>query len=298
MGLRIAPDLYSTMLYNMNADQTRLNNDLEELSTGQSVNQPSDNPAAESAYIENQAQSSEVDQYTQNISTVQGALQTADSTLQSVINNLNQALTIGNEGASGTNSTTELQGLAQQVQAIQQTVLGLANTSYQGTYLFSGTDSTTVPYVSSSTSSSGVAYQGNSETTSIQVGPGQTVSTNLPGSSIFGASGADVFQALHDLSQALSTNTNITGALSELTDAYNNVNSQATFYGNAIDQLDEVNTNLSEEQQTLSTQASNLISANVATVASNLSQDDTTLQAALQGFASISQDTLFSYLKL
>jgi flagellar hook-associated protein 3 FlgL len=298
MGLRIAPDLYSTMLYNVNADQTRLNNDLEQLSTGQSVNEPSDNPVSEAAYIENQAQSSEVDEYTQNISTVQGGLQTADATLQSVINNLNQALTIGNEGASGTNSTTELQGLAAQVQAIQQTVMGLANTSYQGAYLFSGTNSTTVPYVTSSTSSSGVAYQGNSDTTSIQVGPGQTVQTNLPGSSIFGASGADVFQALHDLSQALSTNTNITGALSEVTAAYNNVNSQATFYGNAIDQLDEVNTNLSEEQSTLSQQASNLISANIATVASNLSQDETTLQAALQGFASISQDTLFSYLKL
>src|SRR5579863_3948630 len=127
MGLRIAPNLYSTLLAAVTTDRQRLNTDLEQVSTGQSVNSPSDNPAATAALIENKTQSSSIDQFTQSISTVEGSLQTADTTLGSVVNSLEQALSIGTQGANGTNSTAELQGLGQQVQAIQQTVLGLAN---------------------------------------------------------------------------------------------------------------------------------------------------------------------------
>jgi flagellar hook-associated protein 3 FlgL len=298
MGLRIGADIFSTMLNAVNADQQRLTTALQQLSSGQSVNQPSDNPAATAAYIENKTQSDTIDQFTQNISTVEGVLQTADSALGSVINNLNQAIQLGTEAANGTNSTAELDGLAKQVEAIQQTIMSLANASYQGTYLFAGTDSTAAPYVADSSSSSGVSYVGNSGTNGIDVGAGQTVTTNLPGSSIFNASGSDVFQALHDLSTAIGTNTNITGALSELKSAFNTVNAQQGFYGNTLDQLNSINGNLSDEQLSLSTQASNLIGANTPQVESNLVQDETTLTAALEAFGSISQNTLLNYLKL
>ncbi|MGH9451480.1 MAG: flagellar hook-associated protein FlgL [Terriglobia bacterium] len=298
MGLRIAPDLYSTMLYAVTNDRTRLNTDLQQVSTGQSVNQPSDNPAATSAYIENQAEYANNDQFEQSISTVEGSLQTADATLGSVVNNLNEALSLGVQGANGTNSPSELQAMSQEVQAIQQTVLGLANTAYQGNYLFAGTKVTTAPYAANALSPSGVSYAGNAETSTIQVGPGQSVNANLPGSSIFNGAGADVFQSLQDLSKALASNTNVQGAVSELTSAFNAVNEQRTFYGNTIDQLTSINNNLTQEQLTLTTQNGKLIGADTATAASDLAQDQTTLQAALQAFASISQDTLFTYLKL
>lgn len=298
MGLRIAPNLYNTLLAAVSVDRNRINTDLQQVSTGQALNLPSDNPAATAALIENKTEAASIDQFTQSISTVQGSLQTADTALGSVVNSLNQALSIGTEGASGTNSTSELQGLAQQVSAIQQTVLGLANTSYQGIYLFAGTKSTAAPYVANALSSSGVSYNGNSGTNSVDVGPGQSVVTNAPGSSIFNGAGSDVFQALHDLSNALNTNTNIPGALSELESAYNNVNSQRTFYGNTLDQLNSVNGNLTQEQLTLTQQLNTLAAANPATAASNLSQDENTLTAALDAFGGISQNTLLNYLKL
>lgn len=298
MGLRIAPNLYSTLLYAVTNDRDQLNTDLQDLSTGKSVNQPSDNPAAESAYIENKTQSATNDDFQHSVSTVQGALGTADSALGSIVTSLTQALTLGTEGANGTNSTSDLQALAQQVQSIQSTVLGLANTSYQGNYLFAGTKVTAPPYVANALSPSGVSYAGNNTTTTIQVGPGQFVTTNAPGSTIFNAAGADVFQGLHDLVNALQTNTNIKGALGELTNAFNNLNAQRSFYGNAEDQLTSVNNNLVQEQLTLTTQQQSLIGVDTAKAASMLAQDQTTLQAALQGFGGISQNTLMSYLKL
>lgn len=298
MGLRIAPNLYSTLLYAVGNDRERLNTDLQQVSTGIKVNLPSDNPGATSEYIENQSSYAANDQFEHSVSTVEGSLQTADTALGSVISNINQALSLGIEGANGTNSASELQGLAQQVGAIQQTVLGLANTSYQGNYLFAGTNVTAAPYIVNGSSPSGVSYVGNTKTNTIQAGPGQFVQMNLPGATIFNTAGSDVFQALHDLSTALQTNTNIQSAVSELSSAFNTVNAQRTFYGNTLDQLTSINNNLTQEQLTLTTQNGDLIGANSATAASNLAQDETTLQAALQGFGSISQNTLLNYLKL
>ncbi|MGH9325416.1 MAG: flagellar hook-associated protein FlgL [Terriglobia bacterium] len=297
MGLRIVPDLFSTLLSAVNNDQQRLNTALQQVSTGQSVNSPSDNPAATAALIENTSQSNDDDQFQTSISTVQGVLQIADSTLGSVINNLNQAISLGTEGANGTISQSEQQALAQEVQSIQQTVQGLANTSYQGAYLFAGTDVTTQPYVTDASSPSGVAYTGNSDVNNVQVGPGQSVSVNVPGSTIFNGSGADIFQALHALSTALTTGTNISSALGEVQSAFNNINSQRTFYGNTLDELNSINTDVSQEQLTLSQQTSNLIAANPATAASNLVEAEDTLTSALDAFGRISQDTLLNYLQ-
>lgn len=297
MGLRIAPDLFATMINAVGNDRQRLNTALQQISTGQSVNSPSDNPAAAAALIENNTQSSTNDQFLRSISSVQGALQTADSTLGSVVNALTQAISVGTEGANGTVSDSERQAMAQEIQSIQQTVMGLANTSYQGSYLFAGTAVTTPPYVADALSPSGVSYAGNATTNKVQVGPDQFVPLNLPGSTIFNGSSSDVFAALHDLSTALSSNSNIPSALSEVQAAFTNVNTQRTFYGNTLMGLNSTNSDLQQEQLTLSQQTSNLVSADPAQAASNLVQAEYTLNAALSAFGRISQNTLLDYLK-
>ncbi|HEX5483193.1 MAG TPA: flagellar hook-associated protein FlgL [Terriglobia bacterium] len=297
MGLRIAPDLYATVTNAIGGDRQRLNTALQQISTGQSVNSPSDNPAAVAALIENNTQSSANDQFLHSISSIQGSLQTADSTLGSVVNALNQAISIGTEGANGTISDSERQAMAQEMQSIQQTVMGLANTSYQGSYLFAGTAVTSPPYVADPLSASGVTYAGNSTANNAQVGADQFVPLNLPGSAIFNGAGADVFQALHDLSTALASNSNITSALGEVQKAFDGVNTQRTFYGNTLQGLSAINGDLEQEQLTLAQQTSHLISADPAQAASTVIEAEYALNSALSAFGHISQNTLLDYLK-
>ena len=297
MGLRIVPDLYSTMLNAISNDRQNLNTAVQQISTGQSVNSPSDNPATTAALIENTAQTNNNDQFQQSISSIQSVLQTADTVLGSVINSLNQAISVGTEGANGGLSQSQQQALAQEVQSIQETIQNLANTSYQGNYLFAGTAVSTQPFVTDATSPSGVSYAGNSSVNNVQIGADQFVSTNLPGNSIFTASGSDVFQALHDLTTALQSGGNVASALNEVHTAFDNVSRQRTFYGNALNELSAVNDSLSQQQLTLAQQTSNLISADPAKAASNLVQAEYTLNAALDAFGRVSQNTLLDYLK-
>ena len=298
MGIRIVPEiLFSTFLNAVAQDRQQVNTDLEQITTGQSVNSLSDNPLATAALVLNRSEASSVDQFTRSISSIQGSLETADSALNSVVSSLTQAISLGTEGANGTLTAGERQTLAAQVNDLQQEILGLANTTYRGDYVFAGTAVTAQPYVADQSSSSGVSYQGNGSANDVQVGEAQFIPANLPGSTIFNGSGADVFQALHDLASALQNNGDVAGATTEVENALNNVDLQRTFYGATLDRLNNTSYTLSQEQINLSQQQNNLVGADLPTAASNLAQAETTLNAALAAFGQISQNNLFDYLK-
>jgi flagellar hook-associated protein 3 FlgL len=297
--VRVVPsEMYTDLLANIQADQQSVNQDVVEASSGKSVNNLSDNPIAVGQLVISNAQIDDVDQFSYSVSTVQGSLNTADSALNSVVSSLTEAVSVGTEAAGGTLSTSELQALGDQVNQIQQQVIGLANTTYQGNYVFAGTAVNTQPY-----SSTGV-YSGNSEVNSVEVGEGQTASMGLAGSTIFGAPATAgqpdlTFQALSQLSSDIQSNNQsaISTDIANVQSALNNVIAQRSSYGDTLQQLNTDSTNLSQEKLTLQQYQTTLVGANEAQVATDLSQSQTTLQAAIEAAGQISQDSLINYIK-
>jgi flagellar hook-associated protein 3 len=137
--------------YNIQQSEQTLAAALKQVSTGLRVNQPSDDPAAYSKYVTSLASSANVDQYTQNVTALTSQLQTADSAFGSLVTSLNTAVSLGYEGGTGTTSTTDRQGIANQVEGVLNNVVAQANTSYQGVYVFGGSDSTAAPVVAAAT---------------------------------------------------------------------------------------------------------------------------------------------------
>ena len=203
MGIRVNPDIYSLVLSGLQTNAQQENQALQQVSTGQKLNSISDNPAAAASIVTLRMESSSDTQYLQNITTLTGSLQTAGSALSSVVEALTSAQTLGVEGATATTNTENRQALAQEVQGLQQQILGLANTTYNGQYLFSGTATTTQPYVADASAASGVTYNGSENTNSVEISDGQAMPTSLPGSQLFSNSTTNVFQSLQDLYTAL-----------------------------------------------------------------------------------------------
>jgi len=296
MGIRVNPDMYSVILNGLQTNAQQEDQALQQVASGQKLNSLSDNPAAVASLVNLRMQSSSDTQYLQNVSTLTGSLNVADSALSSVVEALTTAQSVGVEGASGTVNTQNQQALAQQIQGIQQEILGLANTSYNGDYLFSGTATTTQPYVADSSSVSSVTYNGNDNANSVEISEGQAMPTSLPGSQLFSNATTNVFQSLQDLYTALNTNTNISGAVTGVQDALNYVSTQQTFYGNSVDRLNNAQTFLTQEQTQLTEAQSNTLDANMATAVTDLTQTETAQQALVQAGAQISQLNLFDYL--
>jgi flagellar hook-associated protein 3 FlgL len=290
----MVPDI----LADMQQSQSAVNIALQEVATGKKVTVPSDNPAAAADMVQNTLETANVDQYTQNVSTMLSMVQTADSSLGSVVTSLTQAISLGTEGANGTNNTSNLQAIASQVQGILQSVVAQANTSYQGTYLFGGTETSSAPYTASSSSSSGYTYNGNSDVNSVAVGDDMNVQLNLPGSQIFSNSNADVLGSLSSLVTALQSGdaTAIGNATSAVSAALSNVSQQRVFYGNAESQLNSQETYLQQETVSLTSQQNSLVDVDEAQAATALSQAETANNAAEAAAAKVLPQTLLNYL--
>jgi len=295
--MRVNPNPLPDLLSAMSEIQQQINNDLAEISSGQSVNTPSDNPANAAMLVRNAGQTAEADQFQRSASSVSGELQNADSALNSVVTVLQRAISLGTEGANGTLNDSDRAALAAEVKGIQSQLLTLANLSYQGNYVFAGTATQTTPYVLDSTSPSGVRYAGNGGMNQITIGDHLTVQTNLPGSQLFSASGSDVFQAVQDLITSLQTNTNISSAVNEVSTAYQHLNAQRVFYGNTINQLNSQQTYLNSETTQLAQQQNTLGGADLSKVLSDLVNAQTSRQATLEAVAQTQQTNLFNYIK-
>jgi flagellar hook-associated protein 3 FlgL len=296
MGIRVDPNMYSVILNGLQTNTQQEDQALQQISTGQRLNSLSDNPAAVASLVNLRTQSSSDTQYLQNISSLTGSLNVADSALSSVVEALTTAQTLGVEGANGTVNAQNRQALAQEVQGIQQEILGLANTSYDGQYLFSGTATTTQPYVADASAASGVTYKGNDNSNSVEISQGEAMPTSLPGSQLFSNAATNVFQSLQDLYTALNTNTNIAGAITEVQNALTYVSTQQTFYGNSVDRLNNAQTFLTQEQTQLTETEGNTLDADMATAVTDLAQTQATQQALVEAGAQISQLNLFNYL--
>ncbi len=296
MGIRVSPDAYSVILNGLQANTQQEDQALQQISSGQKLNSLADNPAAAASLVTLRSDSSSDTQYLQNISSLTGSLNVADSALSSVVEALTTAQSLGVEGASGTVNSTNQQALAQQIQGIQQEILGLANTSYNGEYLFSGTATTTQPYVADAASTSGVIYNGNNNSNSVEISQGEAMPTSLPGSQIFSNATTNVFQSLQDLYNALNTGGDVASATTEVQTALNYVSTQQTFYGSSVDRLNTAQTFLTQEQTQLTETESNMLDADMATAITNLTQTEITQQALLAAGGKISQSNLFSYL--
>ena len=299
------------MVANLQGSLANLTNLQEEAATGLAINQASDNPTGTSQVLALNAQLGRFNQYSSNISDGQAWLNTADSALGSAVTALNQVQTAVLNGANASASdTTSDQALSAQVLSIKQELLGLAATSYNNRYIFSGTYGTT-PYpqgsaagVSDPTSpnydaATAYSYAGSTTAVSRMVAPGEQVKVSLTADQVFGSGSNSVFALLDTISQDLASGnstalsgtdlTSLKSYMEQVTQSEGDagalgaaMTSNQTRVGNTITQLQD--------------QVATISDANEATVATNLDMAEASYQAALDTTAKIIQPSLVSFL--
>jgi len=294
-------------LADLNRTQQQINQASAQVSSGLSVQEPSDDPDGIPTILQTQADIAANQQIQSNLGSVTDELQTADSALQSAIQAVEDASTIASQGANSTATAADRTNLAQQVAGLQQALVGISNTTYNGRYIFSGDQDTSPAYQLDSSQPDGVQQLVFAPSTRVIVdATGTAISVAKTAQEIFAAqnpNGSDasgnVFAAVNSLLTALNSNdqAGIVQASSALQSADTYLNQQLAFYGVAEDRISTA-TDLAQKFQTQQqAQLSNLQDADIPSVALQLSQAQLDQQAALSAQAEIQQDrNLFSYL--
>jgi flagellar hook-associated protein 3 FlgL len=285
--MRVDPSYVSNLVGSL--DQAQLNEQqlTAELSSGVSFNSLSQNPvgSGENVILLNQIQQD--DSFTQSSSLVTGQLQVADSTLGSVVSQLTQAISLATSANNGTMNASDVQSIGSQISGILNEVQSLANTNYQGQYIFAGGQTSTTPFTTSMGTSPGVTtYSGDEDVNYLDTPDGQKIQLNVPGNQIFSGSGSNsVFGALNGLVADYSSGTvNTSQAVSDteaLSTALNYVSQQRVTIDNSISQASAASDAVTGDQAQSTTAQTNLMQADVAQVSTQLSLAETQ-QTALE----------------
>src|SRR5271166_4160823 len=188
--MRVDPSYITNLVGSLDQAQSNEQQLSAELSGGVSITSLSQNPvgAGQNVLLLNQIQQD--DSFTASSSLVTGQLQVADSALGSVVSELTQAVTLATSANNGTMNASDVKSIGDQIAGILDEVQSLANTSYQGQYIFGGGQTGAAPFSTSAASSPGVTtYSGNEDVNYLELPNGQKIQLNVPGDQIFMGSG-------------------------------------------------------------------------------------------------------------
>jgi flagellar hook-associated protein 3 FlgL len=313
--MRVATNAYTNAMLDQFSTLTGRQNNLQnEVSTGLSVQAPSDDPAAMENTLNDLAASSAQQQYSANISTLQSRATSISSVLSSIQTITSSASEVATSAGSGTNSQSKLNDYADQINQLINQVVAAANTkdSATGNYLFAGTDSAAQPFAATTDASgnvTAVTYNGNSNVNQSEIGANLKITVDVPGvnTGSSGArglitdsqSGADLINHLITLRDDLTAGdtASISGTdIANLQNDENNIAYQVANNGVRSQQLTTAATLATSNSTTLSSMISNASSADLATAMVQLTQSQTAYQAALESGSKIMNLSLLNYL--
>ncbi len=299
--LEQAPDYVANLVSSL--DSTSLNEQTltEELSSGVKVNSLSDNPAAAGQNVLLSSQLSADDTFSTTANSAENLLQVSDSALGNVVTQLTSAISLATQANNGVLNANNLQAVATELTGIRDEVLSLANSSYLGRYIFSGSQGGTQPFtLNTATSPATVAYQGDNDVSYVETPSGQKIQTNIPGDQIFTVAGGNVLGSLNsliaDFSSGAPSATSVAD-LAQLSQSLGYVDQQRAIIDNSINRLTASSNYASSESVQLLSAQDDLIQTDTAKVATQLSTAETQQTALTQVIAAIEQQgTLFKAL--
>jgi flagellar hook-associated protein 3 FlgL len=304
MSERITPAMVtSATLNDLNASLGSLTRTTDELSSGKTILEPSDNPYGASQVIDLQSQLDGLSSYESNAQdgiSWENTASTAMSSMGQVAQRVRELLV---QGANGTYNQGDLETMALQVEQLTESLKQDANTQYAGQYVFSGTATTTAPYEQGT----GDEYMGNAETVSRAVGPGATITITTNISTLLGNGEASEDGKLLDTLRTIAKNMRAgtpegrealgTTDLQNLEGNIDTLTQLQAAAGSATDQLQTALTRNEDLQTSISQALSNTDDTNVATASIAFANEQAAYEAALRAAASIVQESLLNFLQ-
>jgi flagellar hook-associated protein 3 FlgL len=299
--MRVDPNYVSGLVQSLNNSTLSEQKLTSELSSGLRVSSLSDDPVAAGEASLLGSAISQDDTFVQTASTTQSLMQVTDSALSSVVTQLTSAISLAVSGNNGSDSAPDLTSLSQQLAGVRDEVISLANTSYQGTYVFAGSQGSTQPYtVNTGTSPATTTYNGDANVGSVTTENGQQIQTGLAGSAVFSAPGADVMTALNNLVADFASGA-VSGTASTdigtLSAALGNVSQQRSVLDSSLSRLNSASTYAQTDAVNRTAAASALVAADPATVATQLSAAETQNQALMSVIATVEKQSLFDMIQ-
>lgn len=275
--------------------QGQMLNVQQQLSSGDRILTPSDNPSAAEQIVQLNHAMAQNGEYQNNATQAVNWLTSTSSALSQMVT-IGQSVRTLAVSASGDMPQSQIQALQDQTRSLLQSMLSTANTQVGGQYLFAGTltDSANAPF---SLGTTGPTYSGNNHAIQIAIGPTSQVVTNTTGSVLM-----PLLTATQQIITDLSTGTaaslaQVTGSdLSQLNTALDGVIDAQATAGATQEEVQQQQSQLTSAQNQLTQLKASTQDTNVTQAVVQLQQLQESYQSALAVGANLIEPTLAKYI--
>jgi len=275
----------------------------EQLSSGKRINRPSDDPAAAAEAEKVRSRQARMDAEKRAVGYAQQQLSNADNTIGDATSLLQNARETLLRGANATNNASDRYTIGANLSAIRDQLLAVANRSDgTGGFVFGGQGANSAPIAAD-----GTTY--NAQPGTVQVGQELSSPVSLDGRANFTASptgaGTESIFAQLDAAIAVFKDPAATAASaaaiaqSTLGGVDRSIDRLGVTRATVGERLNAIDTHLKDlENGTIdnASRMSALTDVDFAAAISNMTQNQTTVEAALKSYSTISKMSLFNFL--
>lgn len=288
-----------TFLADLSRTQNRIALANRQITSGYRVNQASDDPTALGSILKYQSQIDHLTQTQTNLAVSKSENTTADGALQTASSILDQLISIAAEGGSDTSNPETRALLGEQVKQLTEQLVMAANTTVNGRYVFGGDAAGVMPYTSAWTSlGSAISNSTAGATALLDDGNGSTTTAGMTAASIFDSGSNSIFRGAYNLGIALAANNTVgvQTAADSLRTASKYLTQVSASYGLRENWIQQASDTASSQIISLQQQLAGVRETDLPAAISELTANQTALQAAIAAHASLSTKSLFDYL--
>lgn len=295
----------SSVLSDLNEVANRLAKTQQKMSSGKEITRPSDNPYGTSRSLSLRSDLDGTQQYQRNIGEAVAWQNITDAALSKINDAVQRARELTIQAATDSAGQAARSAAAQEIDQLIETVKGEANASYGGSYVFSGTATSTKPYALGTPVND--AYAGDSGNVAREIGPGVSVTINAIGQTVLGdgqtAGDNKLLDVLRDITDNLRGGTTADANALRGTDLQRLDTNLAALtqaratVGATTNRLEAADARLQQVEETTNKLLSDVEDADMAKTYIDFSMQQNVYQSALRAGSNIIQQSLLDFLR-
>lgn len=264
-----------------------------QVTTGRKFDQLSTNPLAGNDVLRAQSGMRAVTQHRRNLGEVRTRMDTAESSINQLIEVLDNVRSIALQQGTATATAATRASAAGEVSRAMEQATSLGNVRIGSEYIFGGNQSTTPPFAFNGTT---ITYSGDAAVRRSEIAAGYVIDASNNGQQLLMSTG--IAQGLADLRTALAANdeAGITAADSALRASFDSLQSVLGDVGARQRAMDDVSVSLTEVETLLERRESDAWNIDVEQATVFLAESQQALQSAMLAASKVLETNLTNYL--
>jgi flagellar hook-associated protein 3 FlgL len=303
MTMRVTQGMTSrTILQDLDNSRSRLATVQREISSTKRISKPSDDPFGTGRTLQLSGELEGFKQYKSNVSDGTGWVTATEASLSHITETLQRARELLVQGGNDSNGQVAREGIAAEIEALTEAVKQEANATYDGRFIFSGTETETRPYELGA----GDEYAGNEGSIKRVIGTGVELPINVNIKELLGEGNAAGDNKLLDVMRDIATDLrggteenaeNLRGTdLSRLSDNLDELTRVRAVVGATTNRLTTAGTRIEQLEEASLAQLSAVRDTDMPQAIVEFSTEQTAYETALRSAAQIIQPSLMDFL--